>query len=152
MKKRNKRQWFVPVFQEGLDTLKKEGSFPIRTIAFDSFDNAYSYAASIRLTPIRDENGELVLDENGYAILPSHGKISIMEIDGKKIDWKRVDVISNHLHLMGMGEQRDGIELLYHYPFNKSSIRAIREEPDNFYQASTIKKEEVDSDTSIASA
>ena len=143
MKKRNKRQWFIPVYQDGLEKIKKAKEFPLHALAFDSFDNAYSYAASMRLTPLRDDDGELVLDDNGLAIIPELGLVSIIEIDGKNIDWKQVDIVSSHLHLMGMPERNDGIELLYNHPFNKAAVRSIREEPDNLYKASTIKKEEV---------
>ncbi len=141
MKKRSKRQWFIPVYEEGLELVKQHKHFPMRAIAFDNFDNAYSYAASTRLTPVRDDNGDLVLDENGYAIIPELGKISVIEIDGKKIDWKKTEVVSVYLHLMGMPEQNDAVELLYTHGFNKHAIRSIREEPDNLYKASTIAKE-----------
>ena len=141
MKKRRHRQWYIPVFEEGIKELQMTKKLPVHAIAFDNFTDAYSYAASLRLSPVRDENGELVLDEKGLAQLPNFGKINILEIDGKKLDWKRIESISNTFRLKGMAPTHDAIQINYEYPFHKNSIRTLKEESDEFFERSMIKKE-----------
>ena len=142
MKKRNKRNWYIPVFEDGIKELQNSKQFPVGTLAFDDFNNAYSYAASLRLSPLRDEDGELVLDENGRAQLPPFGKVNIVEIEGRKIDWKNVEIISSLFHLKGMKETRDAIEFQYNFPFHNNSVKTIKEESDEFYDRTMIRKED----------
>lgn len=138
MKKRRLRSWFVPVFEEGIKELTKQKKFPLQLIAFDNFDDAYAYGAHIRLSPLVNEEGETILDEKGYAKLPQLGKINIVELSGKDIDWKKIRVVSPVFRLRGLKEQRDVIEFDYQYPFVNNSIVSIKEENDEYYKKSTM--------------
>lgn len=138
MKKRRLREWFIPMFEEGVETITQDGQFPVGAIAFDNFDDAYAYAAHIRLSPMRDDNDELIVDDKGVAVLPKLGKINIIELSGKKIDWKRVHKISASFHLRGLKETRDVIEFGYAYPFARNSFSSIKEETEELYQKSTM--------------
>lgn len=138
MKKRRLRNWFVPMFEDGVNTITESRQFPLGLIAFDNFDDAYAYAAHLRLSPMYDDKGELILDDKGSAVLPDFGKINIVEISGKKIDWKRVHKISASFHIRGLKEMRDVIEFGYQYPFTERSFVSIKEETDELYKKSTM--------------
>lgn len=138
MKKRRLRSWFVPVFEDGITEVTKNKSFPLYLLAFDNFDDAYAYGASVRLSPMTNEQGEVILNDKGHAVLPGLGKINIVEISGKDIDWKRVKVVSPTFHLRGLKEQRDVIEFQYLYPFVNNSIVSIKEESEEYYQRTNI--------------
>lgn len=138
MKKRRLRSWFVPVFETGITELTKDKKFPLGLLAFDNFDDAYAYGASARLSPLVDEQGEVILNDKGMATLPELGKLNIVEISGKDINWKKVEKVSSSFHLRGLKEQRDVIEFQYQYPFLNNSIVSIKEETDDYYNRTTM--------------
>lgn len=137
-KKRRKRDWFIPMFEDGMDTVYNNSAFPIGSFAFDTWNNAHAFAAHLRLTPIRNEKGELLLDKDDKAIMPDYGKITIVQIRTDKIDWKKVKPISKSFHLKGMRVTRDVIEFGYEFPYSKHSTVSILEESDEIYNKSTI--------------
>ena len=137
-KKKRKRDWFIPMFEQGLDTVYQDSQFPIGCLAFDSFNNAHAFAAHLRLSPVRDESGELVLDENGKAVLPDYGKINVVQIKTDKIDWKNVTVVSPTFHLRGMRITSDVIEFDYTFPYSKHTVVGVLEEPEEMYKKSSM--------------
>lgn len=131
MKKPRHRIWWYPVFEAEEKQLRKtrlltefNGEWPI---LFDSDVQAYSLACAHRLEPKRDENGNIITNENGYAQLDNHGRITMIGIRGSAINWKKVE----HLKIEGL--KGHAIRLIYPLPLNPQTYKKILQETDEMY-------------------
>lgn len=131
-KKHRQRTWYIALFQEESDKAFLHRRLPNNAVLFDSENIAYSYALNRRLTPIRDENDKLILDEKGYAQLPNLGKLTVVGVKGKALDWKQVEKAPKDA-LRQMGFSADAIGVKYNVPLNKVTLESVMEETDEMY-------------------
>lgn len=131
-KKHRLRTWYAAFFKKEADQIFLNRLLPDHLVMFDSEDMAYTYKMNQRLMPLKDENGEAIVDENGYAQLPDHGKITVVGIKGSKMDWKQIEKAPKEA-LRQMDIQADAINVHYRIATNKQNLKVVLEETDDIY-------------------
>lgn len=131
-KKHRNRIWYTGLFRDDAQVASDTRKLPEGTIFFDRENLAYGYAVNGRLKPTRDEQGELIVNEEGYAQLPDLGKLTIIAVKGEKLDWKQIEKAPKGT-LAEMGVHGDTIRSHYVMPLNKHTIHTVFEETDEMY-------------------
>lgn len=136
MKKMRNRTWYAATFENnevGVSTedVMSTKKLVERTILFDHPDAAYAHRMADRMKPLRDENNELVLNDEGIAQLPNYGRVTVFGIKGKAVNWKNVVKVKRK----DIGEKAtaDIIQLGEDLLLNKQTIATILEESDEMY-------------------
>lgn len=98
-KKKRHRIWWYPLFAEEykqfiktrqLGEVHEDGDE--YAMLFDSQTTAYSMACANRFV-VKRENGEVIKDENGLAQIENHGRIYMIGVKGKTINWKKASAL-----------------------------------------------------------
>jgi hypothetical protein len=89
---------------------------------------AYGYGCADRLEIKRDDNGNPVTNDSGYAQLQNEGKLTLVGIKGSELDWKKVIVLDKPAGMKG-----EAITSSVAIPVNKQTLKMILEETDQMY-------------------
>lgn len=127
------RTWWYPVFEKENKEIQRRGyigdeaadEFPI---LFDNQEDAYMMAMGNRLMPKR-VNGEVVLNDEGYAQLEDHGKITLIGVKGQVLDWKKVQKL-----VPPAGMKGSIIAVPYELSLHKQNLKQVLQETDEMYQ------------------
>lgn len=133
-KKARHRVWWYPVFEAEKKTLENNGSIGPKNedqdecpILFDNYSDAYALAASTRM-PIKMENGERVVNDQGYAQLENLGRITLIGFRGKRMDWKQIKKLPP-----ADGMKGEAIALVYQQSAKSYYVEQVLEETDEMY-------------------
>lgn len=157
MKKRRHRTWWFPVFSKEVIELQARQQIgdvekDVYPVLFDDKMTAYGYAVGRRLDVKRDKDGNVILNKDGHAQLKQPGKITLIGIKGKAIDWKKVEILKEKPESV----KGEAFAADYNIPINKQTLAQVFEESDEMYnqyagtplaQAGGIKKIESDTPT-----
>lgn len=132
-KKHRERVWYTALFQKDADIAFLNRQLKEGTVFFDKEPVAYSYAVNQRLTPLRDENNEIIVNEEGYAQLPDLGKITVIGIKGHILNWKKVEKAPKDA-LRNIGINADSICVNHPISLNKQTLSVVLEESDEAYE------------------
>lgn len=133
-KKHSKRIWYIGLTKDEADLAFLNRRLPIGVRLFDQFSLAFGLASFKRLKPVRDKAGQLVLDEHGYAKLPEPGRITVIGVKGKSLDWKQIEK-GEKLPSQTIGIKGDYIEVDYQVALNKQTLDVVLEETDESYES-----------------
>jgi len=131
VKKPRHRIWWYPVFEAEEKELREkrlltqeDGEWPI---LYDREDQAYALAYAHRLEPKRNEDGSIITNEEGYAQLINHGRITLIGIRGSAIDWKKVK------HIKAEGLKGHAVMVQHPIHLNSQTYKKILQESDKAY-------------------
>lgn len=131
MKKPRHRIWWYPVFEAEEQELRRtmlltetDGEWPI---LYDREDQAYALAYAHRLEPKRNEDGSIITNDQGYAQLTNHGRITLIGIRGSVIDWKKVK------HIKAEGLKGHAIVVQHPIPLNPQTYKKVLQESEQAY-------------------
>ncbi|WP_422661820.1 hypothetical protein ACK8P5_26045 (plasmid) [Paenibacillus sp. EC2-1] len=142
MKKKRHRTWWYPAFQKELDKIRISGKIQKTTTItndggtatisapalYDRKDEAYAVATSKRFEAMRDVDGKVITNDEGYARLEDLGRITLIGIRGKAINWKTVSEVPP---LDGMKGER--IVVMDELSTHSTNIDKVFEETDEMY-------------------
>lgn len=132
-KKRRHRVWWYPAMGADRENIERTNVIGDVTndkhpILFDDKMVAYGYAVARRMDIKRDDAGNVITNDKGYAQLHDHGKIVLIGVKGKDIDWKKAVVLEKPDNMKG-----DAISVGYDITLNKQTLEQVFEESDEMY-------------------
>lgn len=133
MKKHRNRVWYTGLYKEDAKKVSDSRIIPEGAIFFDKEKLAYSFAMQKRLEPVRDAEGNLIVDDKGYAQLPDLGRLTVIGIKGEQMDWRRIEKAPKGA-LREIGIQGDSIKALYPVQLNKLTLSTVLEETTEMYE------------------
>lgn len=133
-KKLRKRTWWFPFFESEKKKIELRkiigdtdaGEMPI---LFDDPNVAYGFMAAKRLEVYRDENDEVVLNNDGYAKLKNEGKIHVIAFDGKHLNWKNIEVMPG----ITIEDKHTAIVSFENIGVNQQTVKKVFEESDELF-------------------
>ena len=133
-KKRRHRTWWFPAFESETKEIAKtqvigDVDNDVYPLLFDSESLAYNYALGKRLDVKRDEDGNVITNEQGYAQLNDLGRVTVFGFKGKQLDWKRTQALERPASAKG-----DAIVVGYNIPLNKQTLDRVFEETEEMYE------------------
>ena len=131
-KKPRKREWYIALYDKDAERAKLHRRLPTGALLFDDPSVAYGTANSQRMKPKRDENNEVVTDEEGYAQLEDHGKIVVIGINGKHLNWENIEHAPKKKN---PGSPCDAIQVSETIPLNVKTVYTALEESEEAYKA-----------------
>lgn len=132
-KKRRKRIWYFPFFasnKKKIELQKRVGDTANGQppMLFDDPNTAYGFLAARRFDMQKDENGETIVNEDGYGQLKDEGKVHLIAFKGEEINWKNTDVLKEF-----SDDKTEGIIVFEDLQVNKQTVKGVFEESDEMY-------------------
>jgi hypothetical protein len=130
-KKLRKRIWYLHLYDkeynQALRTGMLEGTEQHPILLFDTKEMAYAYAHAGRFE-VKRENGEVLLNEEGYAQLENKGRIRLIGLKPEYLSWKEMKQIPHQPGLKGTA-----MAVFYSLQLNRQTIREVVQETEEMY-------------------
>lgn len=136
MAKKNRHlKWHTAFYEDDFARYSKQGTIP-QTILFSDFDAAYSILAANRLSPLKDEDGLPIRENDSFVY--NNKKIIVISIDGCAINWKKTTPAKQYYGRTAVPNSVRLVNLNYDFSLSDLKDRYGRLEPDSIYAKSFL--------------